>query len=196
MEFVLGVVALCLAIMSVPWLKKPIEKAYRRLCTKWTVMMISKGATGRLGISVAIQKGTYQKVQHDFMICDWDHEVRVDKYGNSKTSVTAVLVNILNESVSGIAFPMYFSGGNQPPECWAKIGSQTCGSNVSEWDERLGCGYVWIDFPEAIQPRDDIRLNYGYGYPKVYENGSNWWEWFIERPHAIFRVRFVFNESL
>jgi hypothetical protein len=191
MELIFALIAIIIALISIPWLKVPTESFFRQLRTKWVIFKLRQSYPSGLAIVKTLKNGSYSETKDDFMICDWKHDVNVDRLGYTNNVIDCTLVNISSEAREQYSFPIYFLDPPKNLNMWAKIGGESY-SVEPEWDSKLGCGLIRIPFPKKLYPRDDIRFIFGHAPVWVYEVGGNWWEWYITRPHSIFRLKINF----
>jgi hypothetical protein len=129
------------------------------------------------------------------MMCQWDHLVAVDAEGNTETTIDCLAVNIADEEIAAITFPVYFDSAQYKLPAWAKIGRSPLHLDLTQWDQATGNGLVTVHFLVPLKPREHVRLKWGYSNPHSFSNGDEWWEWFIGRPHSLFKVRLSFDEA-
>ena len=180
-----------LAISALPWLKKPIESVYWHIHTKYYVLKIRKNKTDATKVVPLIMKGKYRKTRNDFMIVDWKHEVNYDADGFSETKINCSFVNISTEIKEYFTFPIYFARPTHDFQAWAKINGYEYALSF-DWDSELGGGLIHIPFPKKLRPHQDMSFQYRHKPVKVLEEGNGWWEWYMARPHSIFRLSITF----
>jgi|WetSurMetagenome_2_1015567.scaffolds.fasta_scaffold322190_2 hypothetical protein len=88
MEILLAIVGVFLAIMALPWLKRPVEAMVRRLRER---VIVGRALRDTLPAVRSIRSGLRSTVIKDFMMCQWDHLVRVDAEGNTETTIECLV---------------------------------------------------------------------------------------------------------
>lgn len=200
---ILTVIGVVLGFLALPWLQKPINKFVSRIRVRGRVLTARiRGLPSALSGAEAIRKGTSTDYLTDFMLCDWTHEIFVAAEGTARTTIDLTLVNLTNESALEIGFPVYvdyeeFYEFNRPSllPFWAKVGRATYDIFPQTWDPARSLGLVRIPFPMPLKPREDIRIRWGYSVPRLYgHEGHHWFEWYMARPHSIFRLSLKFDD--
>lgn len=192
MGFLLTILALVLAILALPWLKRPVEAFARRIRER---VLVGRALRNTLPAVRSIRKGFRSRATNDFMVCEWNHQVNVDGNGNTNTLIECLLVNITDGELDTIAFPVYFDSADTELRAWAKTGRSPLHLDVSQWDSDKGNGLVEVSFPSPLKPRDSFRLKWGYFNQGSFSDGDEWWEWFIGRPHGMFKLALRFDEG-
>lgn len=192
MEVLIAIAGICLAVVALPWLRQPIESFVRRLRER---VIVRHALQGTLPAVRSIRNGLRSSLIEDFMMCQWDHVVTVDAEGNTETSIDCLFVNITDDKIATITFPVYFDSAQEQLVAWAKVGRLPLHLDLRQWDQTIGNGLVTVQFPVPLKPREHIRLKWGYSNPHSFSEGDEWWEWFFGRPHSLFKVRLVFAEE-
>ena len=192
MEILLAVVCLCLAVIEIPWLKRPIERVVRTLRDR---AIVGRALQDTLPAVRSIRAGLRRRFTRDCMMCQWDHLITVDAGGSTETIIDSLVVNIADREMATIAFPVYFDSVPDQLPAWAKIGRSPLHLDLTQWDQATGNGLVTVQFTTPLKPREHVRLKWGYSNPRSFSEGNEWWEWFIGRPHSLLKVRLAFDEA-
>lgn len=190
MAMFLTILALVIAVVALPWLKRPVEECARRMRER---ILVGRALKDTLPAVHSIRMGLRSRATNDFMMCEWDHQVEVDGDGNTSTQIECLLVNITEATIDTIAFPVYFDSAESELRAWAKAGRTPLRVDVGQWDQENGLGLVKVFFLSPLKPRDSVRLRWGYFNRGSFAEGEEWWEWFIGRPHAMFKVGLSFD---
>lgn len=187
---ILTVLGLLLAVLALPWLRRPVERLIRRIRER---MVVGRALQDSLPAVRSIRDGLRSRASSDFMMCEWSHRVEVDRDGNTETTIDCLLVNITDVEQGSITFPVYFDSPEPKLAAWAKIGRSPLHLDLDQWDQSTGNGLVAVRFPAPLKPREHVRLRWGYRNRNSFSDGAEWWEWFIGRPHAMFKVVLSFD---
>ena len=191
MGYLLTILGLLLALIALPWLKRPVEEAARSLRSRYRLW---RGmGNDPLADVKAIRDGKRDSVQEDFLVCDWKHKVLIRGDETTESEIDCELVNMSDGHIGYILFPMYFEYPPEELKGWSRVGRTEGQINTPLWDREEGCGKFRIVFPTPIGPRESVRVRWGYPTPPMYFEGREWWEWYFARPHSLFRLTIEFS---
>jgi len=203
---VLGILGIVLSVATAWFLQKPILRAFgtlRRLGLVTRVKMM--GLPGELGYAQAMRTGTLADSPQDFGMLNWRHEIVVDENGNGRANVDCTVVNIQDDALTEIKFPLWVdycehchaSRANTLTDCWSRIGLASLRPLLLEpWNNDDRVGYLRIPFPTPLRANEHIRIRWGYSMPHLYSHaGENWFDWYPRRPYSKFTLVLAFHES-
>lgn len=201
---VITVVGFVLAIAALPWLKRPIEDAVRRVRSWYLVaLMRIRGRPDALGFARSMRSGNATDPPNDLEMVEWRHEITMDRDGNGRASADCTVVNMQDKAVTEIKFPLWVDYCEECQashlaslDCWARIGRASYTLTPEIWSVSDRIGFVRIPFPTPLKPNGDLRVRWGYYLPHLYSHeGEHWFEWYARRPHSRFTLALKFDEA-
>lgn len=116
----------------------------------------------------------------------WRQEIAVDADGNASHSMEAHIINIGENPLEQISFPIYCDAKNvqetqvQP---WASCEKDSLPAKVKNWIVEHGRGQVVVSITPPLEPGKIRNIKWGYNLPLIFATGDEYYNWDISTPH-------------
>lgn len=194
----LGVVGVAASVIGWPWLKLPLEYAWRRCRIAWIVLRslpLNRHAF-ELAKTRAIQKDAMLTQGDRFIVSCWDLGISVNSDGDASCTILIELKNRSDDLQPEIFIPLYFEPRPDSPDVRLYVGGVERPALLSmQWDGVTGTCSLRVRFPRPLRSRESLRFELRYEAKSVFKPGAEWWEWYFRYPQLAFTLRMRFDES-
>jgi hypothetical protein len=116
----------------------------------------------------------------------WHQEITVDADGNASHSMEARIINIGENPLEQMSFPIYCDAKNvqetqvQP---WASCKDVSLPAKVKNWIVEHGRGQVIVSITPPLPPGQIQNIRWGYELPLTFMPGDEYYNWDISTSH-------------
>jgi hypothetical protein len=110
----------------------------------------------------------------------------------------ACIINIGEDSLEQLAFPIYCETKNVPEtevQPWAACGGVSLSAQVKNWIVEQGRGQLIIPIIPPLSPGEKRNIRWGYRLPLIFKAGDEYYNWDIGTPFFEIGGKIKFSES-
>ena len=125
--------------------------------------------------------------QEDLRILSWHHQIQIDRFGNSNSTIRMRLMGKQEGPVDHIDLPIYYDGRARPI-AESRSGRQKVWRQIpADWEADPG-GFYKFPIDPPLENGRETTLHVKYRLSDVYAEGREWFEWYFSREQASYDI--------